>query len=195
MRSLFTSFTDSAKELTQTRNMVLCGLMGALAIVLSYTTSIYITPNIRIGFSNLPNISVDYLMGPVVGLIFGGAMDIIKYFVKPNGGSFFPGYTLTAMVSGLIYGILLYKKPIKLWRVLLSEVLVKLICNCGLNTLWLTITGGEAFMVLLPARFIKNLVFIPIDALTALFVITLVRQVALRTDFIEHTNVHNNRVR
>ena len=48
-------------ELKVTHNLVLCGLMAALAVVLNYTTSIFITPNIRIGFSGLPNRVVEYL--------------------------------------------------------------------------------------------------------------------------------------
>jgi len=43
-------YLDSFKELKVTHNLVLCGLMAALAVVLNYTTSIFITPNIRIGF-------------------------------------------------------------------------------------------------------------------------------------------------
>ena len=40
------------------------GLMGALAIVLSYVASIQVTDYLRIGFSSVPNRLVDYLLGP-----------------------------------------------------------------------------------------------------------------------------------
>ena len=43
-------FVSSAKELKSTRNLVICAMMAALAIVLSYTTSVYITPTIKVGF-------------------------------------------------------------------------------------------------------------------------------------------------
>lgn len=71
-------------ELKATHNLVLCGLMAALAVVLNYTTSIFITPNIRIGFSGLPNRVVEYLFGPYVGAIFGATLDILKYLLKPD---------------------------------------------------------------------------------------------------------------
>lgn len=40
-----------------------------------------------------------------------------------------------------------------------------LICNVILNTLCLSILYGKGFMVLLPARLIKNLIMWPIDAM------------------------------
>ena len=96
-------FVSSAKELKSTRNLVICAMMAALSIILMSTTSFYITPHIKIGFSGLPNRAIDFLYGPVVGCIFGGVMDIVKFLAKPDG-AFFPGYTLTAMLGGLIYG-------------------------------------------------------------------------------------------
>ena len=75
-------YAGGFNELKATHNLVLCGLMAALAVVLNYTTSIFITPNIRIGFSGLPNRVVEYLFGPYVGAIFGATLDILKYLLK-----------------------------------------------------------------------------------------------------------------
>ena len=61
MQTIRKLYSDSFKELKVTQNLVLCGLLAALAVVLNYTTSIFITPNIRIGFSGLPNRVVEYL--------------------------------------------------------------------------------------------------------------------------------------
>ena len=185
IRRFFGMFKDSALELKSTRNLVLCAMMAALSIVLSYTTSFYITPEIKIGFSGLPNRLVDFMFGPVVGSIFGGLMDVIKFFIKPDG-AFFPGYTLTAMVGGLIYGIFYYrlqiKQPqlteetgwskVKAWilanitsilLIFIANVLVKCICNIGLNTLWSSMFTGKAWIALLPTRILKNLIQIPTD--------------------------------
>ena len=105
-------FVSSAKELKSTRNMVICAMLAALSIVLSTTTSFYITPTIKIGVSGLPNRLVDFMFGPVVGSIFGGIMDILKFLIKPDGGFFF-GYTLTAIAGGFIYGLFYYRLQIK----------------------------------------------------------------------------------
>ena len=178
-------FVSSAKELKSTRNLVICAMMAALSIVLMSTTSFYITPNIKIGVSGLPNRLVDFMFGPVVGAVFGGIMDILKFLIKPDGGFFF-GYTLTAIISGFIYGLFYYKlkikKPLKtdvtgielfvewclanvqsILLIFIANVLIKVLCNIGLNTLWNSMLTGKAFLAILPARIIKNLIQIPVD--------------------------------
>jgi ECF transporter S component (folate family) len=183
MQKIKKLYFDSVKGLKLTHNLVLCGLMGALAIALNYTSSFYITPYIRIGFSGLPNRIIEFLLGPGIGAIFGGVMDILKYITKPDGGAFFFGYTFNAIVAGLIYGSILYKKPVKLWRVFTAELLIKLIVNCGLNTLWLSVMNGKAFMVLLPARLIKNAAFLPVDTAILFFTLTFIAKLVTLPEF------------
>lgn len=176
-------YSDSFKELKVTHNLVLCGLMAALAVVLNYTTSIFITPNIRIGFSGLPNRVVEYLFGPWVGAVFGAMLDILKYLLKPDGGAFFFGYTFNVMVAGVIYGFVLYKKPVRIWRILIAEFLTKTIVNCGLNTLWLAVLNGNAFMAILPARVLKNIIMLPIDTAILFFTLTFVSKLLSMPEF------------
>lgn len=176
-------YSDSFKELKVTHNLVLCGLMAALAVVLNYTTSIFITPNIRIGFSGLPNRVVEYLFGPWVGAVFGAMIDILKYLLKPDGGAFFFGYTFNVMVAGVIYGFVLYKKPVRIWRILIAEFLVKAVVNCGLNTLWLAVLNGNAFLAILPARAIKNVIMLPIDTAILFFALTFVSKLLSMPEF------------
>lgn len=183
MQGIRKLYVDSLKEIKVTQNLVLCGMMAALAVVLNYTTSIYITPTIRIGFSGLPNRIVEFLFGPAVGAIFGGMLDILKYLLKPEGGAYFFGYTFNVMVAGIIYGSILYRRPIKLWRVFIAELFTKVIVNCGLNTLWLSILNGNAFMAILPARVIKNCIMLPIDTCVIFFTLTFVQQIIKRTAF------------
>lgn len=176
MQKIKKLYSDSLKELSVTRNLVFCGLMAALAIVLNYTTSIYITPNIRIGFSGIPNRIVEYMFGPAIGAIFGGMLDILKYILKPSGAFFF-GYTFNVIVAGIIYGSILYRRPVKIRYVLLAEFLVKAIVNCFLNTLWLSLLNGNAFMAILPARVIKNIIMLPIDTAVIYFALNLVNRI------------------
>ena len=175
--------SDAFQQLKITHNLVLCGLMAALAVVLNYTTSIFITPNIRIGFSGLPNRVVEYLFGPCIGVIFGGMLDILKYLLKPDGGAFFFGYTFNVMVAGIIYGTILYRRPVRLWRIFIAEFLTKAIVNCGLNTLWLAVMNGNAFLAILPARVIKNIIMLPIDTAILFFTLTFVSKLLNMPEF------------
>ena len=85
----------SLREFKKLNVVAFCGMMCAVAMALNMVASITVGPYIRIGFSGLPNQVVAYLFGPAVGGIFGGALDVIKYILKPEG-AFFPGFTFTA---------------------------------------------------------------------------------------------------
>jgi ECF transporter S component (folate family) len=182
MKKIKQLFSDSLHEFTVTKNLVLCGLMAALAIVLSIVASISIGPYVKIGFSGIPNRIVEFLFGPVVGCIFGGALDLLKFMIKPDGPFFF-GFTFNVMLAGLIYGCLLYHKPLSIKRIVIAEFLVKLIVNCGLNTLWISMLYGKAFFVLLPMRLLKNVIMLPIDSAIVFFALSLTKQTVGRLGF------------
>lgn len=185
MKKIFQLYKASLQELSVTKNIVFCGLMAALAIVLGMVATISIGQYIRIGFAGLPNRMVDFLFGPVVGCLFGGALDILKYFLKPTGPYFF-GFTLNAILSGVIYGTILYRKPLSWKRVILSEFLVKLFINCLLGTYWLSMLYGNAFLVLLPARLFKNVIMLPFDCIILYFTLNYVGQAAKQLGFVRN---------
>lgn len=176
MKKIKELYLNSIKEFTSTRTLALLGIMGALALVLNMVASISIGPYIKIGFSGLPNRIVETLFGPVVGCIFSGAMDIIKYVVNPTGPFFF-GFTFDAMLAGVIYGSILYRRPVSIKRILAADLLVKLIVNCGFNTYWLSILYGNAFLALLPLRMLKNAIMLPIDSIILFVCLTYARKI------------------
>lgn len=182
MKKIKQLFSDSLHEFTVTKNLVLCGLMAAIAIVLSMVASISIGPYVKIGFSGIPNRIVEFLFGPVVGCIFGGALDLLKFMIKPDGPFFF-GFTFNVMLAGLIFGCLLYHKPLSIKRIVIAEFLVKLIVNCGLNTLWISMLYGKAFFVLLPMRLLKNVIMLPIDSAIVFFALSLTKQTVGKLGF------------
>ena len=169
-KNWFEIFKLSLGEFRKLRVITFCGLMAALAIVLNYVASIQIGPYVRIGFSNVPNVIVDFLFGPAVGGIFAGVLDILKLMLKPSG-AYFPGFTLSAVLGGLIYGFAFYRKPVSVKRVFLANLIVKVFDNIILNSLWLHIMYGKALAALLPARIVSNAVMLPVD--TALFYLIL----------------------
>lgn len=164
MKKLLALISESYHEFKNVSTITCCAMFGAMSIVLSYVASIRVTPNLKIGFGSLPNELVDYLFGPVVGAFFGGAMDIIKFVLKPDGG-FMPGFTFSAMLAAFIYGIFLYKKPISLPRMLVAKFIVAVVCNIILGTYLLSTINGKGFIALLPGRVISNLVQWPVDSL------------------------------
>lgn len=162
MKKLATLFSDSYGEFRHVRTIATLGMFGAISVVLGSMTLV-IGDYIKIGFSSVAQQFVYYLFGPAVGGFFAGAMDILKYFMKPTG-AFFPGWTISAMAAGVIYGCFFYKKPLTVWRVLAAELTVSIVCNMLLGTLWLTIMYEKAFIALLPMRVVKNLVMWPVNS-------------------------------
>ena len=175
MKKMKEIYRDSLKELLNSRKMLLCGLMAALAVVLSLVASIDIGPYIRVGFSGLPNRVVECLFGPVTGCLFGGMLDVLKYILKPSGPFFF-GFTFNVMVAGLIYGTLLYRNPVTVKRIVAAEFLTKLLVNCLLNTLWISMLYGKGFFAILPLRVLKNAIMLPIDSCILYFTLTYMKK-------------------
>ena len=171
-------FVNSIRELKNVRAVTFCGMMAALAIALNYVASIDIGPYVRIGFSGIPNQIVAYVFGPAVGAIFGALLDIIKFIIKPSG-MFFPGFTISAALGGLIYGLFLYRKPVSVKNVLIAQILIKIFVNIGLNTLWLKLLYDKAILVILPGRILSNAVMLPIDTILMLAVLSAVERFIL----------------
>ncbi len=156
-------FTDSVKELKQVSTVTVMAMFAAISIVLGYFTLV-LGDYLKIGFSSIANQFVYYLFGPVAGGLFGGALDILKYIIRPTG-AFFPGFTIGAMIGGVLYGCFLYKRPISFLRILAAELTVSVICNMLLGTLWLSMLYGKAFLALLPMRVLKNLIMWPVNSM------------------------------
>ena len=175
-------YANSLKELFVTKNIVLCGLMAALAVVLSMTASVEVGPYIRIGFSGIPNRVIECLFGPVTGCLFGGALDILKYMLKPSGPFFF-GFTFNVMLAGVIYGSILYKKTVSIKRIIVAELLIKILVNCILNTLWISMLYGKGFFALLPLRVLKNAIMLPIDSAILYFALIYVKKLVNKIGF------------
>ena len=182
MKKMKELYLSSMRELASPKNLALCGVMGALSLVLGIVASIQIGPYIKIGFSGLPNRIVECLFGPVIGCIFGGTMDILKFIAKPDGPFFF-GFTFDAMLAGVLYGSILYKKPVTIPRVFVAELAAKVIVNCGFNTLWISVLYGKGFLAILPMRLLKNAIMLPIDTIITFAMLTLATQIATQFHF------------
>lgn len=148
-------------RLKNVQTLTISAMLTALAIVLGFF-KIPISNLIEIHFSFLPLALVGQLFGPVVSGIVGILSDLGSYVVKPTG-PFFPGFTISTMVSGLIYGFVLKGKKITVWRAFLSKFLNTIFVSFLLNPLWLSILYGNGFWAIVAARLPGELVMLPIN--------------------------------
>ena len=174
MNDLFLRFRQSWQEVHTLRSLIIGALFLALTLVLG-RLSWYITPAVKVTFTFLSIAAVSMLFGPVMGAVVAGLADILGSWLFPVGPYFF-GFTLSGIVGGLIYGLLLYKRPVKFWRALTARLLVILLVNIGLNTLWLSIFTKDAFLALMLPRVLKNLALLPVDVVLLSFVLVLVNR-------------------
>ena len=151
------------KILKNTSTIVYMALFIALDVVFTRFLSIQ-TPIIRIGFGFLPISLCSIMFGPIIGGITGAVADIVGMVIFPSG-AYFPGFTLSAFVSGTIYGLVLHKKQISAVRILIAVALIIILVDSIMNTYWLSIITGKAAMALLMPRVIKNLIMFPIQTI------------------------------
>ncbi|MBQ8604492.1 MAG: folate family ECF transporter S component [Oscillospiraceae bacterium] len=151
----------AVKEMHNVRSLTGAALLAALSPVLDLLT-ITVNQFLEISFTSLTHAMTGFLYGPVVGRTAGGLADIIKYLLKPTG-AFFPGFTLNEILTGVIYGVMFYKKEVKFSRVIIARLIVTVGINLTLTPLWLSMMYGNAYKFMVPARLIKNLAMLPID--------------------------------
>ncbi len=161
---------ESVRQLRRIETIVVNALLLAMNTVLGFF-SIMIGEFIKIGFSFLTLAMAGMLYGPVIGGLFGGLGDVINYFVRPSG-PFFPGFTLNGILTGVIYGIMFYRKKITIKRSIIAKLIITVFIDLGLTTYWLSILYGQAFIVLLPMRLIKSPIMFPIDVVLLYLVLT-----------------------
>ena len=161
-----------------TRALTQIALLIALAIILNGPLSIQ-APIVRtLNFSFLPIAIIAMLHGPLLGGMSAAVADVVGFFLFPGPWPFFPGFTISAFATGVIFGIFLYKiqkgqvwpgrvsAPAESWlRVVVSVLVITVVVRLGLNILWLSMMWGDAFLVLLPPRIIGALAMVPIQVI------------------------------
>ncbi len=171
MQQIKKMFHQSAEELRKPSALVLTAVFVALNITLDLlNVRIQLTPQLRIGFGFLTNAMVGMLFGPVVAMCAGAATDFLGWVVNPGGGAYFPGFTVTAILAGLVWGVFLYQKKVTVWRALCAKGIINLFLNIGLNSIWLKIFYGKGMLAELPMRIGKNLLMLPIEVVLLFFV-------------------------
>ena len=155
-------YKDWVKEngTINTYSLVFMGLLIAVEIVLSRFVSIQAW-DLRIGFGFLPIVIAGIMLGPVKAGIVAAVADVIGAILFP-AGTFFPGFTLTALVVGIVYGILLYKKQSK-WRMFVAVGIHQCILSLFLNTLWISILYGSPYWPIFASRLIQIGIMIPVE--------------------------------
>ena len=146
-------------------------LLIATEIILTRFFSIN-TGIIRIGFGFLPIAIMAVMYGPIRAGSGAVVANLLGVALFPS--AFFPGFTLTAFLTGVVYGLVLYNRRKSMLRVIVAVLIVTIILNLGLDTLWLLIMGGtlnvEGFLAIVLWRILRTLIMTPIQIILILAV-------------------------
>ena len=112
-------------------------------------------------------------------MLIGALIDLCGFLAAPKG-AFFPGFTISTALIGLIYGLFLYRK----WwdaksssmsllhagakglvlRVVIAHLLKTVCISLLLNCFWLSVFYGMPFKAVLLASIPKEAINFPIEA-------------------------------
>ena len=156
-----------------TRTLTTLALLLAMEIVLSRFLSVSAW-NIKIGFSFLPVVVAAIGYGPLETGILAALGDFIGAILFPVG-PYFPGFTLTAFLTGFIFGLFLHKK--QGWLQTVAAVGInQFLLSLFLNTLWISVLYDSPYVPLLATRLVQCLILVPVQLICIQAVARLIKR-------------------
>lgn len=144
-----------------TRTIAQLAVLIALEVVLSRFLSINLWSN-KIGFAFVPVAVTAMLYGPLTTGVTAAIADVIGAVLFPSG-AFFPGFTLTAFLNGVVYSLSFHKRQTAP-RIMLGVVARELGFSLFLNTLWISIMyDSPYFPLLIGSRLWQCLIMVPVQ--------------------------------
>lgn len=144
------------QPMLRVREIVFMGIMIALDVLAVRFLSFEI-PTMRIGTGFLAIIIAGMYLGPLRAGLVGLIADLLG-FVLFGKGIFFPGFTISALVNGVIAGYFLEgKKSAKVVNYVLYALISTLVVDTLMNTTWLVMMLHENDFSYFMARLLPRL--------------------------------------
>lgn len=158
-------WADARAQLKNVRMLTLAGIITAASIVLESFPIYLLGTSLKIYFSFLVISLGCYVYGPAVGILVGFANDTLGFLISSFGEPYFPGYLITAMLSGLIYGTLLYRQRITVLRLVVVRLVINYGSNVLLGSVWKAMLYGKGYYYYFTTGLVKNTTMLPIEVL------------------------------
>ena len=141
------------------------GVLSAVDVVLARFVSFNVW-NMKIGTGFIPVIVAAILFGPVAAGIVGALGDFIGAILFPIG-TYFPAFTVTAFISGIIYGIFLHSvknmQGKNAVRIMAAVLLDQFVLALFVNSYWISVLYGAPYKGLIATRVIQVLIMTAIE--------------------------------
>lgn len=136
---------NSALEMRNVYSLSGIAMLLALRVVLGCFgngTLAFFGNNIKLSGAFLPIAITGVMFGPIPAALVGAFGDIISLLIVPTGGAYFPGFTISGILTGLIYGFAFYKNEVSIARVVIAWVVNALTVEILIAAYWLYIING-----------------------------------------------------
>lgn len=173
------SFTDrlksSAGELRQTKSIALCGALIALYLVLDLFGVKTLDNQVSLSF--LAFALLGYYFGPVTATLAAIPADLLSVFTQ--GQTPFFGFTISAMLTCLVFAIFFYRQEVKLWRIIAARIVINIGINSFLNALWLKMMFSKGYLVYFTGHITKNLMLLPFEIVLLWLILKAMQKIKL----------------
>ncbi|MBQ8646591.1 MAG: folate family ECF transporter S component [Oscillospiraceae bacterium] len=171
-------------QLRQVRTLALGGLAAAMAVVLELFPIYLMGPTLKIYFSFIAVSVGAYVYGPITAMMVGGIIDVVGFLLAAYGEPYFPGFLLSAILSGLVYGLFLYRQRLSVLRLVLLRLVINFGVNVALGSLWKAMLYGKGYLYYLTSGLVKNTLLLPVEVLLTLMVLRLMLPVLGRSGLV-----------
>ena len=158
-----------------TKKLITLSVLVAMDVVLTRFLSINAW-NTRIGFGFVPMVIAAMMYGPLSAGIVATLADFIGAILFPTG-PYFPGFTFSVFLMGIVFGLFLYKDR-SFWRVVVSVLITQFVISLFLTTYWISFLYGANYKALLATRVVQSAII----SAAQIIVIPLMAQLVKRLD-------------
>ena len=175
-------WVSAFSEMKNLRKVAFAALVIAMRVAMA-GIFIPVGPNLRVYFHFFVTALGGLVCGPIMALLIGFGADVLGVLLFPSGAYFF-GYTLSAMVGALVYGLFLYKRPISMVRIALCKATVNIGVNVLLGSLWSAMLYSKGYYYYFVQSITKNILLLPIEVVVLYLFFKLILPATAKTNFI-----------
>lgn len=125
------------KSKLNVEKITIAAMLVALQVILGNVLQVPLMEK-QYNFGFVPIAAAGALLGAPFAMIVGGLGDLLGSLLFPQG-AYFPGFTLTNVLVGLVCGLVLHRKKPSIIRCIIAVTLSLAVINLFLNSLWLSI--------------------------------------------------------
>jgi ECF transporter S component (folate family) len=156
--------TKTQKKLFTVQDLAILAILIAFLVVFTRLLS-FTSQFLRIGFACIPATIIGVMYPWYWSAIAGVVADLLGMALFPTGGAYFPGFTLSAFIIGVLYSFFYYEKEASWIRVAIATIVIVALDSLILTPLWLNLMYQTPFKALLAIRFVKAPITIVVQTL------------------------------